>query len=92
MPWEFKINSPQKKLQCACRGWMKGVTLGVEARIKRLADRRRTHYRALLDSMWGTNDTDFSDKTVLAILAAKHGSWSKAMTLDDMLRSLGIDP
>lgn len=64
----------------------------VKTRIKWSIGKRRTHYRALPVNISGTNDTGLSDETVLAILATKRGPWSKAMTLDDMLRSLGIDP
>jgi hypothetical protein len=63
----------------------------VEARIKWATDRRRARYRALLESISSTNDTGLSDNTVATILAAKRGPWSKALTLDDLLRSLGIE-
>ncbi len=64
----------------------------VETRIKWATDRKRTRYRALLDNISDANDTGLSDETVLAMLAAKHGPWSKAMTVDELLENLAIEP
>jgi hypothetical protein len=64
----------------------------VETRIKWSIGKRRTRYRALLDNISGAIDTGLSDETVLAILAAKHRPWSKAMTVNELLQNLGIEP
>jgi len=63
----------------------------IEKRVKRANEDRQRRYRELLDRIARTNDTGLSDETVLAILNADRGSWSEAMTAEELLASMGLE-
>lgn len=62
----------------------------VEAKTKLGIDKKRARLRALHQTVTVKNNTGLSDGTVLAILAAKQGRWSPAMTADEAFRCLDI--
>lgn len=62
----------------------------VTKHVKCMTDKRRRRYRQLIDRIVRTNDTGFSDEVVLAVLNAKRGPWSKAMTGDELMASHGM--
>lgn len=63
----------------------------VTKHLKCANEARKRRYRQLVDGIARTNDTGYSDDVVLAVLKAKSGPWSKAMTADELLASLGLE-
>ncbi|CAJ4550096.1 Uncharacterised protein [Burkholderia pseudomallei] len=62
----------------------------IAKRIKVRSDARGRCHRVMLDRIGKTNDTGYSDDVVLSVLKAKNGPWSKPMSADQLLASLGI--
>ena len=61
----------------------------VRKRIQMINNARK-HEQMLLAQIARTNDTGLDDRVVLAILKAKDGPWSKAMTVEELFAYLGI--
>ncbi|WP_431226615.1 hypothetical protein [Burkholderia contaminans] len=61
----------------------------VTKHIKRMNEARNQRSRQLIDRIARTNDTGYSDGVVLAVMKADRGPWSKAMTVEELLASLG---
>lgn len=59
-------------------------------RVKYANEARNRRFKQLVDRIARTNDTGFSDGVVLAVLKAKSGPWSEAMTVEELLASMGI--
>lgn len=79
-------------MSCSVRGNYEPENLvKVVKCIKRACEDRKWRYRQLVDRIARANDTGFSDDVVLAVLDADRGSWSKAMTLKEMLAYAGIE-
>lgn len=69
------------------RGW---PIVKIAKRIKLANDERFLHYQLLFDRIKKMNDTGYSDHVVLALLKARHGRWSKLMTVDELFADMGL--
>lgn len=63
----------------------------VTKHIKRTGEARHRRYRQLVERIVSKNDTGYSNDVVLAVLKAKSGPWSKPMTAEELLASMGFD-
>ncbi|MFW2408037.1 hypothetical protein ACN4GS_09930 [Burkholderia pseudomallei] len=65
--------------------------MNIEKRLKRAYEVRKCRFRRLRERIAATNTTELPDETVIEILNARSGPWSKPMTVEELFASLGTE-